>query len=83
MHSTAIKDFVAQEMKRQPITDYLRHHSHLTDQQYRHVIDIKLDLEANKYLLELVTSQPKTYLKGLKEALQQVKQEDLIDYLPA
>ena len=69
-------------MKRQPITDYLRRHSHLTDEQYRHVSDMKYDWEANKYLLEFVTSQSKTYLMGLKEALLEVKQDNLIDYLP-
>ena len=74
---------MAQEMKRQPITDYLRRHSHLNDEQYQHVSDMKYDLKANKYLLELVTSQSKAYLKGLKDALLEVKQEDLIDYLPA
>ena len=75
-------DFLSQELRRDVITDYLRNRDLLTEDQYQHVIDMKYCHKANKYLLQLIRSEPPEYVTGLKEALIKAKQEELIDYLP-
>ena len=69
-------------MKRDVITQYLRQHDLLTVHQYQRVTDFRVHYDANKYLLQLIRSEPPEYLKGLKEALVKAKQGELIDYLP-
>ena len=76
------EESLSQEMKRESIQDHLRSHGHLTEELYQYVIGFKYDHEANKYLLELIRSQPPEYLDGLKEALLAAKQEQLIESLP-
>ena len=75
-------DFLSQELRRDVITDYLRQRDLLTEDQYQHVIDMKYRHKANKYLLQLIRSEPGEYLRGMKEALVKAKQPELIDYLP-
>ena len=75
-------DFLSQEMKRDVITDYLRQRDLLTEDQYQHVIAMTFHQKANKYLLQLIRSEPGEYLRGMKEALVKAKQPELIDYLP-
>ena len=76
------EESLSQQMKRESIQDHLRSHGHLTEEQYQHVIGIKYDQKANKYFLELIWSQPRAYLDGLKEALLAARQQQLIDLLP-
>ena len=68
-------------MKRESIQDHLRSHGHLTEELYQYVIGFKYDHEANKYLLELIRSEPPEYLGGSKELLLTARQEQLIDLL--
>ena len=75
-------DFLSQELRRDVITDYLRQRDLLTEDQYQDVIDMKYRQKANKYLLQLIRSEPGEYLRGMKEALVKAKQPQLIDYLP-
>ena len=69
-------------MRRNVITQYLRQHDLLTVHQYQRVNDFGVHYDANKYLLQLIRSEPPEYLTGLKEALIKAKQPELIDYLP-
>ena len=75
-------DFLSQQLRRDVITDCLRQRELLTEDQYQHVIDMKYHNKANKYLLQLIKSEPGEYLHGMKEALVKAKQPELIDYLP-
>ena len=75
-------DFLSQELRRDVITDYLRQRDLLTEDQYQHVIAMTFHHKANKYLLQLIRSEPGEYLRGMKEALVKAKQPELIDYLP-
>ena len=75
-------DFLSQELRRDVITDYLRQHNLLTENQYQHVIAMTFHHKANKYLLQLIRCEPGEYLRGMKEALVKAKQPELIDYLP-
>ena len=43
---------------------------------------MKYPHKANKYLLQLIRSEPPEYVSGMKEALIKAKQGELIDYLP-
>ena len=70
--------FLAQEI----ITDQLRQRDLLTVDQYQHVIAMTSRYKANKYLLQLIRSEPPEYLDGLKDALIKAKQGPLLDYLP-
>ena len=69
-------------MKRDVITQYLRQNDLLTVHQYQRVTDFRVHYDANKYLLQLIRSEPGEYLRGMKEALVKAKQPELIDYLP-
>ena len=69
-------------MKRDVITQYLHQHDLLTVHRYQRVTAIRVHYDANKYLLQLIRSEPPEYLTGLKEALIKAKQEELIDHLP-
>ena len=64
---------LSQEMRRDVITDYLRQRDLLTEDQYQHVIEIKYHHKANKYLLQLIRSEPGEYLSGMREALVKAK----------
>ena len=75
-------DFLSQELRRDVITDYLRQRDLLTEDQYQHVIAMTFHHKANKYLLQLIRSEPGEYLRGMKEALVKAKQPELIDFLP-
>ena len=76
------EELLAGEMKRDVITQYLRHHDLLTVHQYQRVTDFRVHYDANKYLLQLIRSEPPEYLAGMKEALVKAKQPELIDFLP-
>ena len=76
-------DNLAQEMNRHDvIADELRQRHLITVVQYRRVISKTGRYQANKYLLQLITSEPPAYLDGLKDALIKTKQEEFLDYLP-
>lgn len=73
---------LAESMKREMITDYLRRHNYLTADQYQHILNTQYHYKANQYLLQLVRSEDKKYLSGLKGALRAAGQDELIQYLP-
>ena len=75
-------DFLAQEINREIVTDQLRQRDLLTVDQYQHVIAMTSRYKANKYLLQLIRSEPPEYLDGLKDALIKAEQDPLLDYLP-
>ena len=64
------------------IADELRQRHLITIDQYQRVINKTGRYQANKYLLQLIMSEPPAYLVGLKDALIKTKQEEFLDYLP-
>ena len=81
-HLSEHEEFLAEEMNRAAMQDYLRRHEHLTDEQYQHVIAITYDKKANEYLLQLIRQESPEYLQGFKDALRATKQERFISFLP-
>ena len=75
-------DFLAQEINREIVTDQLRQRDLLTVDQYQHVIAMTSRYKANKYLLQLIRSEPPEYLDGLKDTLIKAKQDLLLHLLP-
>ena len=71
-------------MKHDVIVDYLCRHEYLTSDQSRHVHGMKYQIDGNKYLLQLIWSEPREYLAGLKQALIAAgdEQKRLVDLLP-
>ena len=69
-------------MNRDVITDQLRQQELLSVENYQEVDAMKFHVNANKYLLQLIKSQPREYLDGLKDALIKAGQDTLLEFLP-